>query len=206
MTHLWGFFFLLRQVTSLLQNILPWKGYKFYPMFSFLQTGCLTWLKRSVYHQRHPGKGPFVAATHWASGTRSFHKAGSPFPVDGIVSYGVSSRYHPPFSYFHYTSNHVHTAHVVSRCLPTAADSVRARVWAWGICGEQRCIAPGFIRVLRFSFSLFIPPIAPQSPTSITWGCYNRPVLAAVTNGLKSHPDNNNNNNNNNDILFIYVQ
>jgi hypothetical protein len=31
---------------------------------------------------------------------------------------------------------------------------------------------------------IFIPPIAPQSPSSIIWGWYNRPVVAAVPSGL----------------------
>jgi hypothetical protein len=30
----------------------------------------------------------------------------------------------------------------------------------------------------------FIPPIAPQSPSSILWGWYSRPVVAAVPSGL----------------------
>jgi hypothetical protein len=34
------------------------------------------------------------------------------------------------------------------------------------------------------SLPIFIPPIAPQSPSSITWGWYNRPVVAAVPSGL----------------------
>jgi hypothetical protein len=32
--------------------------------------------------------------------------------------------------------------------------------------------------------SIFIPPTAPQSPLSIIWGWYNRPVMAAVPSGL----------------------
>jgi hypothetical protein len=38
----------------------------------------------------------------------------------------------------------------------------------------------GFLRVLRFPLPIFIPPISPQSPSSIIWGWYNRPVVAAV--------------------------
>jgi hypothetical protein len=34
------------------------------------------------------------------------------------------------------------------------------------------------------SLSVFIPPIAPQSPSSIIWGWYNRPEVAAVPSGL----------------------
>jgi hypothetical protein len=35
---------------------------------------------------------------------------------------------------------------------------------------------------------IFIPPIAPQSPSSIIWGWYNRPVVAAVPSGLSLTP------------------
>jgi hypothetical protein len=38
----------------------------------------------------------------------------------------------------------------------------------------------GFLRVLRFPLPIFIPPIARQSPSSIIWGLYNRPEVAAV--------------------------
>jgi hypothetical protein len=41
-------------------------------------------------------------------------------------------------------------------------------------------IAPQLLRVLRFTLPIFIPPIAPQSPSSIIWGWYNSPVVAAV--------------------------
>jgi hypothetical protein len=62
-------------------------------------------------------------------------------------------------------------AQAVSRWLPTAAACVRARVWSSGICGGQNCAGAGFLRVLRFPLPIFIPPIAPQSPSSIIWGC-----------------------------------
>jgi hypothetical protein len=35
-----------------------------------------------------------------------------------------------------------------------------------------------------FPCLIFIPPISPQSPSSIIWGWYNRPVVAAVPSGL----------------------
>jgi hypothetical protein len=41
----------------------------------------------------------------------------------------------------------------------------------------------GFLRVLRFPLSIFIPPVAPQSTSSIIWGLYNRPEVAAVSSG-----------------------
>jgi hypothetical protein len=42
----------------------------------------------------------------------------------------------------------------------------------------------GFLRVLGFPLPIFIPPIAPQSPSSIIRGWYNRPVVAALPGGL----------------------
>jgi hypothetical protein len=62
-------------------------------------------------------------------------------------------------------------AQAVSRWLPTAAARVRSRVWSSGICGGQNGAGAGFLRVLRFPLPIFIPPIAPQSPSSIIWGC-----------------------------------
>jgi hypothetical protein len=75
-------------------------------------------------------------------------------------------------------------AQVVSRWLPTAAAWVRS----CGICGEQSGTGAGFLRVLRFPLPIFIPPIGPQSPSSIIWGWYNRPVVAAVPSGLSLTP------------------
>jgi hypothetical protein len=76
-------------------------------------------------------------------------------------------------------------AQAVSRWLPSAATRVRARVWSWGICGGQWCpTGAGFLRVLRFPLPVFIPPIAPQSPSSIIWGWYNRSVVSAVPSEL----------------------
>jgi hypothetical protein len=46
----------------------------------------------------------------------------------------------------------------------------------------------GFLRELRFPLPIFIPPIAPQSPSSIIWGWYNRPIVAAVPSGLSLTP------------------
>jgi hypothetical protein len=79
-------------------------------------------------------------------------------------------------------------AQVVSRRLPTAEVRVRARVWSCGICGGQSGAGARFLRVLRFLLPIFIPPIAPQSPSSIIWGGYNRPVVAAVPSGLSLTP------------------
>jgi hypothetical protein len=62
-------------------------------------------------------------------------------------------------------------AQAVCHWLPTAAARVRVRVWSSGICGGQNGAGAGFLRVLRFPLPIFIPPIAPQSPSSIIWGC-----------------------------------
>jgi hypothetical protein len=75
-------------------------------------------------------------------------------------------------------------AQAVSRWLPTAAARVRARVWSCRICGGQSGAEAGFLRVLRFPLPIFIPPIAPQSPSSIIWGLYNRPEVAALPRDL----------------------
>jgi hypothetical protein len=79
-------------------------------------------------------------------------------------------------------------AQAVSRRLPTAATRVRARVWSCGICVRQSDAGAGFLRVLGFPLPIFIPPITPQSPSSVIWSWYNRPVLAAVPSGLSLTP------------------
>jgi hypothetical protein len=80
------------------------------------------------------------------------------------------------------------TAQAVSRRLPTAAARVRYQFRSCGICGGQSGAWAGFLRVLWFPLPIFIPPIAPQSPSSITWSWYNRPVVAAVPSGLSLTP------------------
>jgi hypothetical protein len=79
-------------------------------------------------------------------------------------------------------------AQAVSRWLPTAAARVRARVWSSGICGGQSEAGAGFLRVLRFPLPIFIPPIAPQSPSIYHLGLYNRPEVAAVPGDLSPTP------------------
>jgi hypothetical protein len=71
-------------------------------------------------------------------------------------------------------------AQAVSRWLPTAAARVRSWLWSSGICGGQSDAGAGFLRVLRFPLPIFTPPIAPQSPSPIIWGWYNRPEVTAV--------------------------
>jgi hypothetical protein len=78
----------------------------------------------------------------------------------------------------------------VSRWFPTAATRVGSRVWSSGTCGGQNGAGAGFLLVLRFPMSIFIPPIAPQSPSPIIWGWYNRLEVAAVQ-GTQSHPTSN---------------
>jgi hypothetical protein len=45
-----------------------------------------------------------------------------------------------------------------------------------------------FSEVLRFPLPIFIPLISPQSPSSIIWGWYNTPVVAAVPSELSLTP------------------
>jgi hypothetical protein len=71
-------------------------------------------------------------------------------------------------------------AQAVSRWLPNAAARARSRVWSSGICSGQSGAGAGFLRVLRVPPAIFIPPIAPQSPSPIIWGWYNRPEVAGV--------------------------
>jgi hypothetical protein len=72
----------------------------------------------------------------------------------------------------------------VSRWLHTSSARFRARVSSCGICGGQSGAEADFLRVLRFPLPNFIPPIGPESPLSIIWVWYNRPVVAAVPSGL----------------------
>jgi hypothetical protein len=76
----------------------------------------------------------------------------------------------------------------VSRWLPTAAARVRSRIWSREICGGQSGSGARFLRVLRSPPPIFIPPIAPQSPSSIIWGWYKWPVVAAVPSGPSLTP------------------
>jgi hypothetical protein len=57
-----------------------------------------------------------------------------------------------------------------------------------GFVVDKMAPGAGFLRVLRFPLPIFIPPIAPQSPSSIIWGWYNRPAVAAVSNALSLSP------------------
>jgi hypothetical protein len=79
-------------------------------------------------------------------------------------------------------------AQAVSRWLSGAAAMARARVRSCGICGEQSGTGAGFFQVLRFALPIFIPPIAPISPSSVIWGWYNSPIVAVVPSGLSLTP------------------
>jgi hypothetical protein len=46
--------------------------------------------------------------------------------------------------------------------------------WSWGRFSPNTLVP----------LPIFIPPIAPQSSSSIIWGSYNRPVVAAVPSEL----------------------
>jgi hypothetical protein len=81
-----------------------------------------------------------------------------------------------------------HIAQAVSRWLATAAARVRARVRLCWICGGQSGTGADFLPVLLFSLPILIPSIAPQSPSSIILGWYNRPIVAAVPSGLSLTP------------------
>jgi hypothetical protein len=55
-------------------------------------------------------------------------------------------------------------------------------------CGGQSGTEAGFLRVLRFPLPIFIPPVAPQSPSPIIWGWYNRSVVAVLSSGHSLTP------------------
>jgi hypothetical protein len=80
----------------------------------------------------------------------------------------------------------LHTHHLSSGT--GTMSQLVAQVRSRGICGGQSGAGAGFLRVLRFPLPIFIPPIAPQSPSSIIRGWYNRPVVAAVPSGLSLTP------------------
>jgi hypothetical protein len=79
------------------------------------------------------------------------------------------------------------TAQAVSHRLPTATAGVRARVKSSGICGGQSGTRAGFLRVVRFSLPIRIPPVSPHS-SSIIRGWNNRPNSGRSTKGTQSHP------------------
>jgi hypothetical protein len=53
-----------------------------------------------------------------------------------------------------------------------------------GFVVDKVALGQTFSLVLRFPLPIFIPPIVPQSPSSIIWFWCNRPAVAAVSNRL----------------------
>jgi hypothetical protein len=94
--------------------------------------------------------------------------------------------YHPGYteSQAQYVTVGRAIAQAVSRWLPIAAargSSPGLAMWdLWWTSGA----GVGFLRVLQFPLPIFIQPIAPQSSSSIIWGLYNRPEVAAVRRDL----------------------
>jgi hypothetical protein len=78
-------------------------------------------------------------------------------------------------------------AQAVSGRLSTEANRVRAQVRSCGICGGEGDTVADFLRVLRFSLPILIPPTAPHSPSIIrSW--YNRSKSGGVPSGLSLTP------------------
>jgi hypothetical protein len=77
---------------------------------------------------------------------------------------------------------------VVSHRLPTAAAQVQAWIRACGICGGQSGNEAGFLQVLQSALRIRIPPIAPQSSSSIIWVGAMDQTVAAVPSGLSLTP------------------
>jgi hypothetical protein len=49
-----------------------------------------------------------------------------------------------------------------------------------GFVVEKVVLGQVFSEYFGFPLPIFISPVAPQSPSPIIWGWYNRPELAAV--------------------------
>jgi hypothetical protein len=70
-----------------------------------------------------------------------------PFPSRSALSFGVGQ--------------------AVSRWLPTTAAQIQAQGLSCGIYGGRSGTGAGFLRILRLPLTMLIPPIAPQSPSSV---------------------------------------
>jgi hypothetical protein len=79
-------------------------------------------------------------------------------------------------------------AHAVSRWYPSSAAQVPAWVKSCGIWVGQSGTGAGFLRVLQFPLPIRIPPIAPQSSSSIIWGWYSKPNSDRRTKWTQYHP------------------
>jgi hypothetical protein len=78
-------------------------------------------------------------------------------------------------------------AQAVSRRFPTAAARVRSQVRSCGICGGQSGTGASFLRILRFSLPVLIPPTTLHLP-SIIRGWYNTPNVGRRSKWTQSHP------------------
>jgi hypothetical protein len=72
-------------------------------------------------------------------------------------------------------------AQAVSRRLPISAARVRARVRSCRLYGGQSGTGTGLLRVLWFPLPIRIPPIDPQTSSSIIRGWYNRQVPSGLS-------------------------
>jgi hypothetical protein len=81
-------------------------------------------------------------------------------------------------------------AQVASRPLPTVAAWVRSQIRLYGICDEEIDTGKSFIRSLRPSLPIIIPPPAPCSSTSSSWSGADTmaPVMSDVPSGLSLIP------------------
>jgi hypothetical protein len=90
------------------------------------------------------------------------------------------------------TPRHSNSGHAITQAVGswfhTAAARVRARVKSCGICGGQSGTGAGFLRVLRFPLQIFIPPIAPQTPSSRTKWTHYHPTKSNKNKIRKSVP------------------
>jgi hypothetical protein len=57
-----------------------------------------------------------------------------------------------------------------------------------GFVVDKVALGQVFSEYFGFPLPIFIPPIAPQSPSSIIWGLYKRPEMAAVPSELCPTP------------------
>jgi hypothetical protein len=57
-----------------------------------------------------------------------------------------------------------------------------------GFVVDKVALGQVFSEYFGLPLPIFIPAITPQSPSSIIWGLYNRPEVAAVPSGLSPTP------------------
>jgi hypothetical protein len=69
---------------------------------------------------------------------------------------------------------------------PNAAARHRCQVRLCGICGGQSGALTGFLRELRVSVQILIPPTSPHSSSSIIQGWYSRPNSGRRTKRTQS--------------------